>query len=146
MSVHGGKAKRLTFHPAAEYVVDWHPDGKSIIFRSNGSSFSYRFNRLHAVPVQGGLPTVLELPEAESSGFNDAGDKVAFCRTSVEALLFKSYRGGMAPAIWTYDFSNAPGGAGDRRWLHQPPSLVDGRAHLFCQRPGRNQGTEFMGV
>ena len=105
MSVHGGKAKRLTFHPAAEYVVDWQADGKRIIFRSNGSSSSYRFNRLHVVPVQGGLPTVLELPEAESSGFNDAGDKVAYCRTSVDALLFKRYRGGMAPAIWTYDFS-----------------------------------------
>jgi tricorn protease len=101
----GGKPTRLTFHPAAEYVVDWHPDGKRIIFRSNGSSSSYRFNRLHSVPAQGGLPTVLELPEAESSGFNDMGDKVAFCRTSVDALLFKRYRGGMAPAIWTYDFS-----------------------------------------
>ena len=105
MPAQGGKATRLTYHPAAESVVDWHPDGKSIIFRSNGSSFSYRFNRLHAVPVQGGLPVVLELPEAESSGFNDAGDKIAFCRTSLDALLFKRYRGGMAPAIWTYDFS-----------------------------------------
>ncbi len=105
MPAQGGAAKRLTFHPAAEYVVDWHPDGKRIIFRSNGSSSSYRFNRLHAVPVQGGLPAVLELPEAESSGFNDAGDKVAYCRTSIDALLFKRYRGGMAPTIWTYDFS-----------------------------------------
>lgn len=105
MPARGGKARRLTFHPAAEYVVDWHPDGKRIIFRSNASSSSFRFNRLHAVPVQGGLPTVLELPEAELSGYNDAGDKVAFCRTSVDALLFKRYRGGMAPQIWTYDFS-----------------------------------------
>jgi len=104
MSALGGKAKRLTFHPAAEYVVDWHPDGKRIIFRSNGSSSSYRFNRLHAVPVQGGLPTVLELPEAELSGYNDTGDKIAYCRTSVDALLFKRYRGGMAPDILTYDF------------------------------------------
>jgi tricorn protease len=105
MPAQGGKAKRLTYHPAAEYVVDWHPDGKRIIFRSNGSSSSFRFNRLHTVPLQGGLPTVLELPEAELSGYNDSGDKVAFCRTSVDALLFKRYRGGMAPAIWTYDFS-----------------------------------------
>ena len=53
MPAQGGKATRLPYHPAAEFVVDWHPDGKSVIFRSNGSSFSYRFNRLHAVPVQG---------------------------------------------------------------------------------------------
>ena len=122
MPVLGGKAKRLTFHPAAEYVVDWHPDGKNIIFRSNGSSFSYRFNRLHVVPVQGGLPAVLELPEAESSGFNDAGDKVAYCRTSVDALLFKRYRGGMAPVIWTYDFSTrrAELAISDRSLNHYP--------------------------
>ncbi|MGZ5422993.1 MAG: S41 family peptidase [Candidatus Aminicenantales bacterium] len=105
MPAQGGKAKRLTYHPAAEYVVDWQPDGKRIIFRSNGSSSSYRFNRLHAVPLQGGLPTVLELPEAELSGYNDTGDKVAFCRTGLDALLFKRYCGGMAPTIWTYDFS-----------------------------------------
>ena len=121
MPVHGGKPQRLTFHPAAEYVVDWHPDGKNIIFRSNGSSSSYRFNRLHAVPVQGGLPTVLELPEAESSGFNDTGDKVAFCRTSVDALLFKRYRGGMAPAIWTFDFSTRKA----------EPSIADGSLNHY---------------
>ena len=103
MSVHGGKPKRLTFHPASEYVVDWQPDGKKVIFRSNGSSFSYRFNRLHAVPAEGGLPTVLELPEADLSSFSDAGDKVAFCRTSAEAA-FKGYRGGAVPKIWIYDF------------------------------------------
>ena len=105
MSVHGGKPKRLTFHPAAEYVVDWQPDGKKVIFRSNGSSFSYRFNRLHAVPAEGGLPTVLELPEADLSSFSDAGDKVAFCRTSAEAA-FKGYRGGAVPKIWVYDFKH----------------------------------------
>ena len=104
MSVHGGKPKRLTFHSAAEYVVDWQPDGKKVIFRSNGSSFSYRFNRLHAVPVQGGLPTVLELPEADLSSFSDLGDKVAFCRTSAETA-FKGYRGGAVPNIWIYDFN-----------------------------------------
>jgi len=103
MSVQGGKPKRLTFHPAAEYVVDWHPDGKQILFRSNGSSTSYRFNRLHSVPAQGGLPTVLELPEADLSSFNDTGDRIAFCRTSLENS-FKGYRGGALPDIWTYDF------------------------------------------
>ncbi len=73
MSVRGGKPKRLTFHPADEYVVDWHPDGTRIIFRSNGSSFSYRFNRLHSVSVQGGLPSVLDPGEADLAGFDDQG-------------------------------------------------------------------------
>jgi tricorn protease len=106
MSAQGGKPKRLTFHPADEYVVDWHPDGTKILFRSNGSSSSYRFNRLHVVPVQGGLPAVLELPEADLSSYNDRGDKIAFCRTSTESLFWKRYRGGAVPNIWTYDFAN----------------------------------------
>ena len=106
MSVHGGKPRRLTFHPAEEYVVDWHPDGTRVLFRSNGSSFSFRFNRLHCVSVQGGLPTVLELAEADLSSYNDQGDRIAFCRTSLETLLWKRYRGGAGPNIWTYDFKS----------------------------------------
>jgi tricorn protease len=107
ISVHGGKPKRLTFHPAKDLVVDWHPDGKKILFRSIRSSFSNRFNRLHTVPVQGGLPKVLELSEAELSSYNQKGDKIAFCRISLEKMPpFKGYRGGMAPNIWTYDFNN----------------------------------------
>ena len=106
MSVRGGKPRRLTFHPAEEYVVDWHPDGTRVLFRSNGSSFSYRFNRLHSVSVQGGLPTVLEPAEADLSSFNERGDQIAFCRTSLETLLWKRYRGGAGPNIWTYDFKS----------------------------------------
>ncbi|MCK7476995.1 MAG: hypothetical protein M0C28_05300 [Candidatus Moduliflexus flocculans] len=104
MPVSGGKPRRLTFHPADEWVVDWHPDGERVVFRSNASSASYRVNRLHVVPAGGGLVQVLELPEADLAGFNDAGDKVAFCPTRVD-LPVKGYRGGAAPEIWTYDFA-----------------------------------------
>jgi len=105
MPVRGGQPKRLTFHPAEDYLVDWHPDGTKIIFRSNSNSFSYRFNRLQSVSIYGGLPEVLELPEAELSGYNDAGDKIAFCRTSTKTLPWRGYRGGAVPNIWTYDFA-----------------------------------------
>lgn len=106
MSIHGGNPRRLTFHPADEFVVDWHPDGTKIIFRSNGSSNSYRYNRLHTVSVNGGLPSVLALPEADLSSYNDTGNKIAFCRTSTETLIWKGYRGGAVPKIWIYDFVN----------------------------------------
>jgi len=106
MPVSGGKPKRLTFHQADEYVVDWYPDGSKILFRSNRSSYSYRFNRLHTVPVTGGLPEVLNLPEADLSSYNSTGDQIAFCRTSTETLLWKGYRGGTVPKIWTYDLIN----------------------------------------
>jgi len=104
MPVAGGKPKRLTFHQADEYVVSWHPNGTQVLFRSNRSSYSYRFNRLHTVAVTGGLPEVLDMPEADLASYNSQGDKIAFCRTSTETLLWKGYRGGAVPKIWTYDF------------------------------------------
>lgn len=105
MSVGGGEPQRLTFHPAQDLVVDWHPDGTKVLFRSNRNSFSYRFRRLFEVEVTGGLPTVLEIPEAELSSYNDRGDKIAYCRTSTETLQWKRYRGGAVPRIWTFDLT-----------------------------------------
>jgi tricorn protease len=107
MPVTGGKPKRLTYHQLKDLVVDWHPDGEKILFRSIRSSFSYRFKRLHMVSAAGGLPEVLDLPEGELASYNHIGDKIAFCRTSLEKMpQWKRYRGGMAPNIWTYDFKN----------------------------------------
>jgi len=126
MSVEGGKPKRLTFHAAQDLVVDWHPDGTRVLFRSNRSSFSYRFRRLFEVPVEGGLPTVLDIPEAELSSYNDGGDKVAFCRTSTETFSWKRYRGGAVPKIWTYD-------------------LVEGRAELVIDDQSINHHPIWMG-
>ena len=102
--VMGGTPTRLTFHAAQDLVVDWHPDGTRVLFRSNRSSFSYRFRRLFEVAVNGGLPTVLDIPEAELSSYDESGSRVAFCRTSTETLQWKRYRGGAVPKIWTYDF------------------------------------------
>jgi len=104
MPVTGGPPKRLTFHAAEDLLVDWHPDGTRVLFRSNRSSSSFRFRRLFEVAIKGGLPTVLDIPEAELSSYDDRGDRVAFCRTSTETLLWKGYRGGAVPKIWTYDF------------------------------------------
>ena len=146
MPAGGGTPRRLTFHPADEYVVDWHPDGTRILFRSNGSSFSYRFNRLHSVPVEGGLPAVLEPAEADLAGYDDQGDRIAFCRTSLETLLWKRYRGGAGPAIWTYDLKShqADPVIEDASINHHP--LWIGRCRLFRQRPGRDQGAEPVGL
>lgn len=139
MSVRGGKPKHLTYHPAAEYVVDWRPDGKQVIFRSNGSSVSARVNRLHAVPAQGGLPVVLDLPEADLAGFNDAGDRIAFCRTSLENF-FKGYRGGALPDIWTYDFGRQKaepviGGP----YIQHHPLWIGNDIYFVSDRGGREQ-------
>ncbi len=139
MSVQGGAPKRLTYHPAAEYVVDWRPDGKQIVFRSNGSSISARYNRLHAVPAQGGLPVVLDLPEADLASFSDGGDKIAFCRTSLENS-FKGYRGGALPDIWIYDLArrkSEPAISGPSVQHH--PLWIGHDIYYVSDRGGREQ-------
>jgi tricorn protease len=100
----GGTPRRLTFHPADEWVVDWHPDGTRIVFRSNASSFLPKINRLHIVPFRGGMVQVMELPEADLAGYDDAGGTLAFCPTRSDALV-RGYRGGAVPEIWTFDLA-----------------------------------------
>ncbi len=102
ISAAGGSPRRLTFHPADEWVVDWSPDGKSIVFKSVAFSDLGRFNRLLSIPVGGGLARPMDLPEADFASFNEAGDKVAFCRVLFDDLG-RGYRAGAAPVIRTYD-------------------------------------------
>ncbi len=58
----GGEPRRLTYDPAPDVALGWTPDGKNILYRSDGQSFSQRYERLFTVPVSGGLPTPLPLP------------------------------------------------------------------------------------
>lgn len=141
MPVQGGKPQRLTFHPADEYVVDWHPDGTRIVFRSNASSHSYRVSRLHTVPVEGGLVEVMELPEAEQAGFDERGERLAFCRTSVATLSWKGYRGGAVPEIWSYDFSRrqAERVVADGTVNHHPLWLGERIYFVSDKGPGKEQ-------
>ena len=60
----GGVPRRLTYHPADEYVAGWTPDGKKILFNSWGNSFMHFEDQLYTVPVEGGFPTQLPLPIA----------------------------------------------------------------------------------
>jgi tricorn protease len=38
MDARGGVPRRLTYHPASDRVLGWHPDGTSILFRSGATS------------------------------------------------------------------------------------------------------------
>src|SRR5512135_49596 len=60
--VTGGLPKRITHHPDVDRMLDWYPDGNSILFASGMASPSYRFSQLYRVSKDGGLPEKLPVP------------------------------------------------------------------------------------
>ncbi len=102
----GGVPKRLTHNPSVDFVVDWYPDGKDILYRSGMYSPSNRFNRLFKESIDGGLPEQLPMKIAEIGSFNSDASKLVFETASLEFRTWKRYRGGWASKLWIYDFKN----------------------------------------
>ena len=60
--VAGGIPTRLTWHPVADIVRGFTPDGKKVLFSSNRNVYSNRHIQLFTVPLTGGMPTQLADP------------------------------------------------------------------------------------
>ncbi len=107
----GGQPHRLTYYPATEMVVGWTPDGKSVLFRSQRSSSSERFDRLFSVPADGGPVSPLPLPMAEEGSYSSDGSHLAYVpywnRLANAYLPWKRYGGGLASPIWIADLSDS---------------------------------------
>lgn len=111
----GGEPKRLTFRPGFEnmsdrfgyedMVLDWHPDGKKILFRSARESYNSWFQTLFLIGLEGGFPEGLPLPEAGLTSFSPDGSKIAYNRIFRNFRTWKRYRGGLAQDIWVYDLN-----------------------------------------
>lgn len=113
IAAEGGQPKRLTFRPGLEnmadrhgyddMVLDWHPDGRRILFRSARESYNNWFQTLFLIGVEGGFPERLQLPEAGLTSFSPDGSKIAYNRIFRNFRTWKRYRGGLAQDIWVYD-------------------------------------------
>ncbi len=107
----GGEPHRLTYHPGAwgssgavqidDWVLDWYPNGKTILFRSSRESFPT--SKLFRIGIDAGFPEALRLPEAGMASFSPDGEKIAYNRKSREFRTWKRYKGGTAQDIWIYD-------------------------------------------
>jgi tricorn protease len=111
MPAEGGEPQRLTYRPGTDqpsggvtfddWVVDWFPNGKEILFRSAREAFPAA--RLYRISVEGGFPEALKLPESGFASFSPDGSKIAYNRKSREFRTWKRYFGGTSQDVWIYD-------------------------------------------
>ena len=102
----GGTPRRLTYHPAADEVIGWTRDGKSVLFSSTRSSYS-RARQLFTVSRDGGFPTELPLPIAVEGSYSPDGKEMAYVPLDHAFEIWKRYRGGQTSPVWIAQLSDS---------------------------------------
>ncbi|MCU0704530.1 MAG: hypothetical protein MUF18_11185 [Fimbriiglobus sp.] len=98
----GGTPTRITFHPAADTVRGFTPEGK-ILFSSPRTVYSSRHSQLWAVDVKGGMPEQLPIPWGFEASFSPDGKFIAYTPVRDATAQWKNYRGGTHSRIWVMD-------------------------------------------
>jgi tricorn protease len=104
----GGEPRRVTFHPGNDAVINWMPDGKSVVFLSNRAS-GMPVPMMYTMPVTGeGLPTELPFPMAGGgASFAPDGARIAYMPLAPSFQQWKKYRGGRTTKIWIGNLSDS---------------------------------------
>jgi len=102
----GGKVQRITFHPMADRLLDWTPNGKKLLFVSSRKSGRQRFDQIYTIGMDEPLPVKLPLPYGEFASLNQNGNLIAFTPRTRLFRTWKRYRGGMATDIWIFNLKN----------------------------------------
>jgi tricorn protease len=103
--VAGGVPKRLTYHPGDDRTLGFTPDGKAILFSSGREVYTGRYTQLFTVPVEGGFPTRLPIPNASKAAISPDGKTTAYVPLSEAFSQWKHYRGGRTSRILLFDNS-----------------------------------------
>ncbi len=101
----GGIPTRVTYHGNTDRVLDWYPDGKSLLFASSMYSGRQRYSQFFRVSAEGGLPQQLPIPYGEMGMLSADGKMMAYTPQSRAFRTWKRYRGGWAADIWLFDLS-----------------------------------------
>jgi tricorn protease len=102
----GGIPKRLTWHPSPDYVRDFTPDGKSVLFNSSRFAANRNRNKLYTVSIDGGMPQALDIPYADEAVYSPGGTRMAYTPFGEAFSMWKNYRGGTFSRIWIFRFSD----------------------------------------
>ncbi|MBI3125788.1 MAG: PD40 domain-containing protein [Ignavibacteriales bacterium] len=99
----GGIPQRVTNHGMADRLVDWYPNGNSLLFASSMNSGKQRFSQFYEVSVKGGLPSQLPLAYAEFGSFSPDSKKIVYTPRTTAFRTWKRYRGGLNSDMWIFD-------------------------------------------
>src|SRR4051812_22306752 len=102
----GSVPKRLTWHPAADRVLGWTPDGTRVIFSSARTAYS-RFAEMFTVPVEGGVEEKLPFPSGYEASMSPDGQSIAYEPIGRAFAMWKKYRGGTTTRIWLARLSDS---------------------------------------
>jgi tricorn protease len=101
----GGTAHRVTYHPEADSVLGWSPDGTKILFASGRAHYALRSN-LFTIDKDGGHPMMFPMRKGFEAAFSPDGKSLAYTPTRNAYLTWKRYRGGETPPIWVVNLSD----------------------------------------
>jgi len=104
MPAGGGLPKRLTWHPGADLVRGFTPDSGAVLFVSQRQSFTGRYWQLYTVPVTGGFPERLVIPNAWQAAYAPDGSALAYTPLPEAFRQWKNYRGGTTSNIIIFHF------------------------------------------
>jgi tricorn protease len=135
----GGSPKRLTTHPSPDLVRGFTPDGKAVLFSSPRQVFTNRYNQLFTVPLGGGQPTQLPIPNGVEASFSPNGQLVAYTPIADRSQQWKHYRGGTCSRIWIcrladHRVEQIPQPAG--RCNDTDPRWMDSKVYFRSDRAG----------
>lgn len=93
----GGQPARVTYQNDYAEMMDWSPDGKSVIFRARSIPASYG---MFSVPVGGGYAQRMPLEFAQNLSFAPDGDRFVFNRFNRATAAWFRYAGGRKNDLW----------------------------------------------
>jgi tricorn protease len=111
----GGAPKQLTWYNSVgvmpprggwdNVVLDWTPDNKNILIRSNRSPLGDRRGKYFLVSIDGKFEKPLQIFNGGFGVLSPDASKIVFTPVDREFRNWKRYKGGMASDLWIYDLN-----------------------------------------
>jgi tricorn protease len=157
MPAEGGEPRRLTWYPAHgplpprwgydNQVFGWTHDGSAVLFRSMRDAGGDVDGRLYTVPLSGGLPGALPMPNSGAGDFSPDGTKMVYSPLFRDFRHWKRYQGGWAQDLYIFDLStfkvtdlaHSPRTERDPMWIGDQIYFVsdrDDHLNLYVADPG----------